>query len=81
MDELFYMDLWTAKGYTCKDSTFLQEYIFSYDLNTPLLTLILEKVLYQEIHILSSHCVNIFERIQMKFVLHFLSSIQISTNI
>jgi hypothetical protein len=50
-DELFNMGFWTAKEYTCKESTFLHAQIFSYDLNTPLLTLILEKILYKEIHI------------------------------
>jgi hypothetical protein len=70
-DELFNMGFWTEKEYTCKESTFLHALIFSYDLSTPLLTLILEKLLYKEIHIWSYHYVYLSERIQMNLSLHF----------
>jgi hypothetical protein len=42
------MGLWTACKHACKVSSFLQRQIFLYDLNTPLLTLILEEVLSTE---------------------------------
>jgi hypothetical protein len=45
------MSYWTAKEHACKYSVFLHVHISLYDLIHPLLTLILEKILIEEIHI------------------------------
>jgi hypothetical protein len=65
------MGFWTEYKHACKVSSFLHEHIFLYNLHHPLLILILEKVLIIEIHILPDHCVDLSERIKMKFSLHF----------